>query len=326
MTKKTIALLVFGTGLFVLYLLNIPLDKTADLLHAVPKRPLLVIIAVNALTPLLKAVRWRFLLRSRGARIRFRTLFSSVSAGFFLGLVTPGTSGEFGRVITLDVNRVTGLATVLFEKVWDLVILLLLSLTALVALKLRGPALVFGVLGVWAFGAAVVFAVARRPRVASAIPRSIVRRVLSQERGDQVAAVWKAFVELLQNGRLTILTAFFSLVLWGIGGSQYFAVLRALGVPATVPMVLVSFFVPYLAGVVSLVPLGLGVFDLSTAHLSSGTFGVPKEAATAAVLLYRILVTLVLVLWGFACYLHRIRRRASAAAAEAAKASVAADA
>ncbi len=313
MTKKTVALLLFGTGLCVLYLLNIPLDEAMRLLHEVPKRPLLLVVGANAVTVLLKAIRWRALLRHAGARIRFSTIFSSVSAGFFLGLVTPGTSGEFGRVITLDVDRVTGFATVLFEKVWDLVILALLALTALVALKLHGAALAAGVAAVWIGGALAVFLVARRPRLASAIPRLVVRRVLSRERGDQIAAIWLQVVALLQNARITVFSAAFSIVMWGIGGSQYFGVLRALGVNATLPMVLVSFFVPYLAGVLSLVPLGLGVFDLSTAA-ASGAFGVPKAVATATVLLYRILVTLVLVMWGFACYLYRIRKKGRAGA------------
>lgn len=310
MTKKTLALLLFGTVLCVLYLVNIPLHEAVRLLHEAPKGPLLLIVASNVATPLLKALRWRALLGRSGKAIRFRTLVSSVSAGFFLGLVTPGTSGEFGRVITLNVDRVTGLATVLFEKVWDLVILILIALTGgLVALGLRGSPLGTAAAGVWVGGALAVFVIARRPRVASTIPRWLVRRVFSQERGDKFAAVWQEVVLLLRDARLTLLSAGYSLLLWIIPGLQYAAVLKALGVDATLPMVLVTFFVPYLAGVLSLVPLGLGVFDLSTAHLSSGAFGVPKTTATAAVLLYRILITLVLVLWGFACYLHRIRKR-----------------
>lgn len=320
MTKKTLALLLFGTILLVLYIVNIPRDEAMRILREVPKVPLLLIVASNALTPVLKALRWRALLGRDGSQIRFSTLLSSVSAGFFLGLVTPGTSGEFGRVITLKVDRVVGLATIVFEKVWDFVILFLIALTALLTLKLRGAELVAAAIGLWVAGALALWLIARRPRLASAVPRFFVRRILSQERGDKVASVWLAVVALLRDARLTLLSAAYSLVLWIIPGTQYYAVLKSLDVQATIPMILVSFFVPYLAGVLSLVPLGLGVFDLSTTHLSSGAFGVPKAEATAGVLLYRITVTLVLVVWGFACYLYRIRKRESAARASAAAA------
>lgn len=321
MTKKSLILLAIGTTLFLLYLANIPIAEAARRLREVPRGPLVLILASNALTPVLKALRWRALLGATGARLRFRTLFSSVSAGFFLGLVTPGTSGEFGRVMTLEIDRVAGLATVLFEKVWDLAILLLIAITALLSLRLAGPALYLAAPAVWIAGALVFVGVARRPRIASTVPRFIVRRMLSQERGDRVAAVWQSAVTLLRNPRLTILSALFSLVLWIIPGLQYGAILHLLGVDPTLPMVLVSFFVPYLAGVLSLVPLGLGVFDLSTAHLARGAFGLHEAEATASVLLYRILITLVLVLWGFACYVYRIRKGARAAAAERVAAS-----
>jgi len=316
-TKKTLILLAIGTALFVLYLANIPFAEAVHRLREVPRGPLVLILVSNALTPILKALRWRALLGASGEQLRFRTLFSSVSAGFFLGLVTPGTSGEFGRVITLEVDRVAGLASVLFEKVWDLAILVLIAVTALLSLRLDGPALYLAAPAVWIVGALIFVGVARRPRVASTLPRFVVRRVLSQERGDRVAEVWQAVVTLLRNPRLTLLSAFFSLLLWIIPGLQYGAILHLLGVEPTIPMVLVSFFVPYLAGVISLVPLGLGVFDLSTAHLARGAFGIPAAEATASVLLYRILITLVLVLWGFACYVYRIRKGARARAAGA---------
>lgn len=309
MTKKSLVLLAFGTALFVVYLASIPFAEAVQRLREVPRGPLVLILASNVLTPVLKALRWRALLGPPGKGLRFSTLFSSVSAGFFLGLVTPGTSGEFGRVITLEVDRVAGLASVLFEKIWDLAILILIAATAVLSLRLDGPALYLAAPAVWIVGALLFIGIARRPRIASTLPRFIVRRVLSQERGDRFAAVWQAVVTLLRSPRLSILSALFSLILWIIPGLQYAAVLHLLGITPTLPMVLVAFFVPYLAGVLSLVPLGLGVFDLSSAHIGSGAFGIPEAAATTSVLLYRILITLVLILWGFVCYVYRIHRR-----------------
>jgi uncharacterized protein (TIRG00374 family) len=113
----------------------------------------------------------------------------------------------------------------------------------------------------------------------------------------------------LRNPRLTFVSAFFAFLLWVIPGCQYYFVLSNLGVEPTFRMVLISFFVPYLVGVVSLVPLGLGVFDLSASHLSQEMFNVDPATATASVLLYRMLIPFVLVLWGFYCYVHRVRKK-----------------
>jgi len=316
MSKKTLALLVFGSLFFVVYLVRIPWNEAIPDLLRFPRGPLLLLVASNALTPVLKAIRWRLLLGGVGKAIPFRTMVSSVSGGFFLGLVTPGTSGELARVVTLKVDRTLGISSIVFEKIWDFIMLLLIALTALIALVVKGPALFVVAPAVWALAGVVVYVVARRPSVASALPRILIRRFLSQERGDKLAAVWQSFVNFLRSGRLTFVSAFFALLLWIIPGCQYYYVLKNLGVDATFRMVLISFFLPYLIGVVSLVPLGLGVFDLFASHLSQDRFGLSTGQATASILLYRVLIPFVLVLWGFFCYVHRVRKKERARHAE----------
>jgi len=316
MSKKTLALLAFGSLFFVVYLVRIPWNEAVPELLRFPRVPLLLLVASNALTPVLKAIRWRLLLGAAGDAIPFRTMVSSVSGGFFLGLVTPGTSGELARIVTLNVDRTLGISSIAFEKIWDFIVLLLIALTALIALVVHGPALFVAAPAVWALAGLIVYVVARRPSVASALPRLLVRRFLSQERGDKLAAVWQMFVNFLRSGRLTFVSAFFAFLLWVIPGCQYYFVLKSLGVDATFRMVLISFFLPYLVGVVSLVPLGLGVFDLFASHLSQDRFGLTTGQATASILLYRILIPFVLVLWGFYCYVHRVRKKERARNAE----------
>lgn len=309
MSKKTLALLAFGTIFFVFYLARIPWNEAIPRLASFPRGPLLLLVASNALTPVIKAIRWRFLLGAAGKHIPFRTMISGVSGGFFLGLVTPGTSGELARVVTLKVDRTLGISSIIFEKIWDFIILLLIALTAILALRIRGPELFLIAPAVWLLAGVGVYVISRRPAVASTLPRLLVRRFLSQERGDKLAAVWASFVTFLRSPRLTFVSAFFAFLLWVIPGCQYYFVLHNLGVDASFRDLLISFFVPYLVGVVSLVPLGLGVFDLSASHLSQEMFDISPADATASVLLYRMLIPFVLVLWGFYCYVHRVRKK-----------------
>lgn len=311
MTRKAFVPLAIGALLIVafVYKANIPWAEAFRQIAAAPRLPVLLVLASNALTPLLKAWRWKILLGRAGRAIKFRTLISSVSAGFFLGLTTPGTSGEFGRVITLDVDKTAGLSSVLFEKVWDLLMLALIALTAVLSMTLGGARMIEAAVALWIAFFLAIYLLARRPEVASKIPRMIVRRYLSQERGDKVAAVWQSFVGLLRDPKMTAVSAFFSLLLWIIPGAQYYTILKILGVDASTKMVLVAFFIPYLASVLSLVPLGIGVFDLANSHLSRGMFALGHAESTASLLMYRMLITFVLVVWGFACYVHRIRKK-----------------
>jgi uncharacterized membrane protein YbhN (UPF0104 family) len=75
---------------------------------------------------------------------------------------------------------------------------------------------------------------------------------------------------------------------------------RGLGVEIPPTTVAFTYFLPYFLGVASTVPLGLGAFDLGMPHAVYALTPHSGTAVVAAPLAYRLLVTLPLILFGYA--------------------------
>jgi hypothetical protein len=79
----------------------------------------------------LRAARWRFILASNYP-VGFWQAFHPLMIGFMINCVLPGRVGEFARPLVLNRKEAvpisTGLATVSVERIFDLIILLLLFL------------------------------------------------------------------------------------------------------------------------------------------------------------------------------------------------------
>jgi uncharacterized protein (TIRG00374 family) len=86
-------------------------------------------VMVVIISFILRALRWRIILRS-SSDISFRGAFHPMMIGFMLNCILPGRVGEVARPIILqrkeDVPFSTGLATVVAERVFDVVLLLIL--------------------------------------------------------------------------------------------------------------------------------------------------------------------------------------------------------
>jgi hypothetical protein len=121
--------------------------------------PWLFVVAALLNFPLfaLKCYRWTALLKRQGVRLSFKDAYAYFMASFFLGLVTPGRSGELVKVVYLRNRKVPvgkGFSSVFIDKLFDLDILLLFSFAGLLYFNLFGA--MSGV--AWAGVAAVVFA------------------------------------------------------------------------------------------------------------------------------------------------------------------------
>ena len=86
----------------------------------------------------LRAARWVYILASDYA-VSFRQAFHPMMIGFMINCILPGRVGEIVRPVILNRNESipvsTGLATVVVERIFDLVVLLLLFL--LISLNIR---------------------------------------------------------------------------------------------------------------------------------------------------------------------------------------------
>ncbi len=125
-------LLIIGAALFAVFFYRAWVGKAIHPIVLIMPFWLVVLIVMNLFIPVLKMMRWQDSLSRFGISFSKPRMFGTVSAGFFLGLVTPGTSGELGRAVMVDMSKAVGVSTVLFEKLFDLAVLVLIGASALV--------------------------------------------------------------------------------------------------------------------------------------------------------------------------------------------------
>lgn len=227
-------------------------------------------------------------------------LFITISSGFFLGLVTPGTFGELGRTLNSDIDASRGTATVLFEKFFDLLTLSFIASGSIIFMLLDFTPAVLIILILLVF--LVLFF--RRGVLKIIVRISPVKKLF-----NKYNVVYLVLSKLYKDKRLVLFSVMISFGLWTITAFQFYLILIALNISPRPDMVIVGCFVPYLASVLSLIPLGLGVLDFSMAGLLNSFFAVSNPVAYSVTIAFRLFATLPLVLWGYICYLYVIFKR-----------------
>ena len=140
---------VVSAVLLVWLLQRVPVaDVTAALARLRPTT-LALAVALTLVSYLGRAQRWAKLLSRAGLRLPLGRAWCLTLLGVGYGLVTPGKVGEFARVLHLGVPRAQALASVVWDRATDVLILEALALPAFVCVPAwRGPVL-------WLFAAVV---------------------------------------------------------------------------------------------------------------------------------------------------------------------------
>jgi uncharacterized protein (TIRG00374 family) len=204
---------------------------------------------------LLRTVRWRVIL-SGSARAPVRTLFPILMMGFATNNLLPGRLGEFWRAYMLgrkrNVSKSSALASVVVERVFDGMTLIVLLLLVSLAIELpgwsRNVALAAAVIFVGASMA--VAALIWQPRVVTLVLRPAPRRV-----ADLVAPRLHSFIDglsALRQPRVLLAAAGLSAAVWLFELGSY--VLLSQGVNLNLPK---AIEVPALG--LALVTINLGI-------------------------------------------------------------------
>ena len=135
MKKKIAISFVFGSLLSVvtLYLAfrHVPLSELVAYLGKIDYWWLLPSEVLVLLTFILRVIRWQIILKDADA-VPFWQAFHPLMIGFMMNCILPMRSGELARPALLKKDRgvplITGLATVAAERVFDIILLLLLFL------------------------------------------------------------------------------------------------------------------------------------------------------------------------------------------------------
>ena len=282
--------------------------EATDRLGSVEPTPLVAALLLNVVVMLLWAIRSSGLLAAAGRPVGVLPLVPMTAFANTINNVTPGSMGELVRLYLLRVHHAveyrTGAAVILIER---LVALFYLTTSAVIfwlcyALRLPVPLLLAALVVVAALPG-LLYRIGLRPSaIVGAIP---LGGLLGHDRWGAARAwlgkVDDAIHELLTDGRQL---ARFALTTAGVlttYATQFWLVGRAVGVTLEPEAAWGVLGLGLTAGIVSLLPFGLGSTDLAIFTLL-GLVGVPAVEATAMTFGYRLVSTVPLGLAGVVSY------------------------
>ena len=251
----------------------------------------------------LRAARWR-LLMAPFAAVPTARLFRVILIGFAVNNVLPLRLGEIVRTFLLrrshGVPIAAALATVLLERLLDVVALCALMTVVLYLVPLDGWVLVLGnATGLVTAGAAVALV------VRLVLPRSTVHWLLdfavslADRLGNRVGALARSFLEgvrALEDARTVLAVGLLSVACWVAELGLYYFMMVAFGFDSGMLSLVAGMVVANLATALPSSPGYVGTFDVPLQRLLSETFGVPDALAasytlvTHAVLLVPVVV------------------------------------
>lgn len=294
-TKKYVIFAV-GMVLFFLFFRRINIHDF-QLVKLVDPTLIFLILIANVLVLLLKVWRWRFLLSQFNIRLSNLRLFKSVSSGFYLGLVSPGTSGEFARLLRVPIKTSYGISTIILEKIADIVVLFCFSSIGLLLLFVQKLNVFYSIILPLILIIVFVSILLRTSYIGGRGVQFIGNKLkLSQIQLNDI-------VFALKERHVILVSIIISIFLWIIPGIQYYLVCRAMTMDIDFRALVGSFYGPYLAGIISMIPLGLGVFDFGTSQVLSRVCRYSTQLSNISVLLFRLSVTLPLIFFGFVCFI-----------------------
>lgn len=240
---------VVGLGLTVVFLVlafqRVDLAGFVEELKNVNYYWLLPSAVCTLLGYVVRTVRWRVIL-SGAARAPIGTLFPVLIMGFATNNLLPGRLGEFWRAYLLGrkrgVSKTFALASVVVERVFDGLTLILLLTIVSEAVQLPGWGRQIEVLALSVFLAATlaVMVVLWKPSVVQVPLRAVVHRFHTGI-GHWIEERFLAFVDglaPLREGRVLLAATALSLGVWLLEASSYIALSRGLdlGLPSSLEL------------------------------------------------------------------------------------------
>lgn len=257
-----------------------------------------------------RALRWRCLLRPQ--QVRIRRAIAIYQVGIFLNWLLPVRGGEVGMSLLLrrtdgvPVNR--SLAAVSMDKAMDLLpVVALLAVLPFVPLRLSGPLwlLLLATLAVVSLGAGVlVLAAWRRERATTLLTRPVAA-LLPKGTRDRIEAFVAGFVDalltLIRQPRLLFTAAAYTALALGMDALFCLLAFRAVGVIVPVPVVLYGYTFFNLAFILPSPPGQVGSNEIIGLLIFTGSFGISRSGVGAMFLFSHPWTGLLMTCTGLAC-------------------------
>jgi uncharacterized protein (TIRG00374 family) len=265
------------------------------------------LLALSAFTATLifaiRVPRWRIILPQRpGYRLPFKSLFESIIIGQMMTNVVPGRAGELARPYVLSrkesVPFSTGVASVVVDRVFDGIVVLLLLLVAVLdptfpkGATLNGKSIgsfaMVGTLGL-IVGLTGLFLLVLFPGPFVKATRAVARLILPklEEPAAGFLERFAAGLTILRDPKRFLLAFMWTVVHWVVCAASYWIAYRALGLDAPFMSAIFTQSLIVLAVALPQAPGFVGVFEMA-AFLGLGVYGVPKDIAVAWAIAYHV--------------------------------------
>ncbi|HNX96545.1 MAG TPA: lysylphosphatidylglycerol synthase transmembrane domain-containing protein [Candidatus Aminicenantes bacterium] len=316
--KSWKSLVVAAITLLLLFLFfrNVDLRATLTVLESIPWwLPLVYALSIVG-QYVIRAWRWRVLLRAQKEGIAFRSLFSATVIGFMISYLLPGRIGEVVRPLLLadreGISRSASLGSIVMERLFDLLAVFLLFLVAIFFFPLPATAplvtmrkLVLIILPLIVLFFALLVAL-NGPRGAALLERAsaILGRCLPERFRAKGIGIFRQFLGGMHAGlgwrRLLVILGY-SLGLWTFSVLFFWILMRGFADPTLRTVTLAGTFayfgIQFVAAAVP-TPGMAGSFDVASRYTLTVLLGVTEGTAVAYTLLVHFLILAVPVSLG----------------------------
>lgn len=308
--RRAIPAMAAGVAVVLIMIWSFDPRKVLTVIARTEPRLFALAVCIQLVDLLLWALRWHLVLVRGGVKAPFRLVFAVNNVSMLVNNITPSarSGGEPLRVYLLarmTRYRARDIASsVVIDRVLDyfpLTLLLLLSAFLIAGSGGRGGILVILLGGVSFLTAALILSlwflaseryvhrVARGVlRLLSRVSRRVRARRLWEELDEWVERFVKQLRELLQDRLTLIQGTLLSAAVWGCEILRTYVVFLSLGREVPLPVIVVSFTVSMFAGVLPLLPGGLGLVEISTASVYR-LWGIDPGTSAAVALLDRLI-------------------------------------
>jgi len=257
-------------------------------------------VVLATLTFPTRAVRWRIILGSGDAPVRYAPVWNATAIGFMATNLLPARAGELARAYAasrfVPVPLARSIGSIAVERVFDGLIIVLLLAFAIATYHVAGAAAVRGTtistIAVWTGGFFILllgflFFLVHAPRRALSGLAAVVRRVLPAAAADFVVRMTRSFIEgltILRSPLDFAKVVAWSFAVWLINGAAFYAGFLAFHIgplPLTSPLLLQGIVAVGVAIPAS--PGFIGVFE-GTAVFALGLYGVARTPAASMAL------------------------------------------
>jgi uncharacterized protein (TIRG00374 family) len=309
-----------GVALFVVILTRVDVGKIGAAYRHIRLPSALAGVVLLFFLTLIKSLRWRRIVAAQGMPVPAWTAFRAYAASLYLGVVTPGHLGDFAKSLYLTGRGMTAgkaIFSSLADRLFDVVFLALIGYVSLLffpgifanQLHMSSLLLALVALATAALFFRREFLTRFTKRFISGMPNRSIRTSLDR-------AVTESIEEFGHLGAgTTSVAALLTLAAWAAHYLFFIIFASALGLGASIPVLIVSVSA---AVFVSLIPVslsGLGTRDLALI-LIFHRVGLSREAAVTFSFSF-IIVYLIQGFTGLLCWLSVPLRTGAAAASTA---------